>query len=319
MKAITITEPGGPEALALSEVPDPVPAEGEVLVDVAAAGLNRADVMQRRGFYPPPPGASEYLGLEVSGRIAEAGHGFRKGQEVVALLAGGGYAERVAVPAGQVIPVPEGVDLVSAAGLPEVAATVYSNVFMIAGLKAGETLLVHGGAGGIGAMAIQLAKALGARVIATAGSAAKCEKILELGADEAVNYREQDFVGAAQRFGGADVILDVMGGSYLARNLEALALGGRLVVIGLQGGSSAELDLAALMGKRASVIGTTLRSRPVDEKAAVMEQVRRVVWPLIAQGAIKPSIGATFPLDQARQAHDYFDSGEHQGKVLLTI
>jgi len=305
--------------LALSEVPDPVPAEGEVLVDVAAAGLNRADVMQRRGFYPPPPGASEYLGLEVSGRIAEAGHGFRKGQEVVALLAGGGYAERVAVPAGQVIPVPEGVDLVSAAGLPEVAATVYSNVFMIAGLKAGETLLVHGGAGGIGAMAIQLAKALGARVIATAGSAAKCERILELGADEAVNYREQDFVGAAQRFGGADVILDVMGGSYLARNLEALALGGRLVVIGLQGGSAAELDLAALMGKRASVIGTTLRSRPVDEKAAVMEQVRRVVWPLIAQGAIKPSIGATFPLDQARQAHDYFDSGEHQGKVLLTI
>ncbi|GAA1048845.1 NAD(P)H-quinone oxidoreductase [Arthrobacter russicus] len=319
MKAITITEPGGPEALELSEVPEPVPAEGEVLVDVAAAGLNRADVMQRRGFYPPPPGASEYLGLEVSGRIAEAGHGFRKGQEVVALLAGGGYAERVAVPAGQVIPVPEGVDLVSAAGLPEVAATVYSNVFMIAGLKAGETLLVHGGAGGIGAMAIQLAKALGARVIATAGSAAKCEKILELGADEAVNYREQDFVGAAQRFGGADVILDVMGGSYLARNLEALALGGRLVVIGLQGGSSAELDLAALMGKRASVIGTTLRSRPVDEKAAVMEQVRRVVWPLIAQGTIKPSIGATFPLDQARQAHDYFDSGEHQGKVLLTI
>lgn len=319
MKAITITEPGGPEALELSEVPDPVPAEGEVLVDVAAAGLNRADVMQRRGFYPPPPGASEYLGLEVSGRIAEARHGFRKDQEVVALLAGGGYAERVAVPAGQVIPVPEGVDLISAAGLPEVAATVYSNVFMIAGLKAGETLLVHGGAGGIGAMAIQLAKALGARVIATAGSAGKCEKILELGADEAVNYREQDFVGAAQRFGGADVILDVMGGSYLARNLEALALGGRLVVIGLQGGSSAELDLAALMGKRASVIGTTLRSRPVDEKAAVMEQVRRVVWPLIAQGAIKPSIGATFPLDQARQAHEYFDSGEHQGKVLLTI
>ena len=319
MKAITITEPGGPEALELSEVPEPVPAEGEVLVDVAAAGLNRADVMQRRGFYPPPPGASEYLGLEVSGRIAEAGHGFRKGQEVVALLAGGGYAERVAVPAGQVVPVPEGVDLISAAGLPEVAATVYSNVFMIAGLKASETLLVHGGAGGIGAMAIQLAKALGARVIATAGSAAKCEKILELGADEAVNYREQDFVGAAQRFGGADVILDVMGGSYLARNLEALALGGRLVVIGLQGGSSAELDLAALMGKRASVIGTTLRSRPVDEKAAVMEQVRRVVWPLIAQGAIKPSIGATFPLDQARQAHDYFDSEEHQGKVLLTI
>ena len=319
MKAITITEPGGPEALELSEVPEPVPAEGEVLVDVAAAGLNRADVMQRRGFYPPPPGASEYLGLEVSGRIAEAGHGFRKGQGGVALLAGGGYAERVAVPAGQVVPVPEGVDLISAAGLPEVAATVYSNVFMIAGLKASETVLVHGGAGGIGAMAIQLAKALGARVIATAGSAAKCEKILELGADEAVNYREQDFVGAAQRFGGADVILDVMGGSYLARNLEALALGGRLVVIGLQGGSSAELDLAALMGKRASVIGTTLRSRPVDEKAAVMEQVRRVVWPLIAQGAIKPSIGATFPLDQARQAHDYFDSGEHQGKVLLTI
>lgn len=319
MKAITIIEPGGPEALEFSEVPDPVPAEGEVLVDVVAAGLNRADVMQRRGFYPPPPGASEYLGLEVSGRIAEAGQGFSKGQEVVALLAGGGYAERVAVPAGQVIPAPRGIDLISAAGLPEVAATVYSNVVMIAGLEAGETLLVHGGAGGIGAMAIQLAKARGARVIATAGNAEKCQKILELGADEAINYREQDFVEVAHRYRGANVILDVMGASYLERNLEALALGGRLVVIGLQGGSAAELNLSVLMGKRASVIGTTLRTRPSQEKSAVMEQVRQVVWPLVAQGLIKPSIGATFRLDQARQAHEYFDSGEHQGKILLTI
>lgn len=319
MKAITISTPGGPEALIETEVADPVPAEGEVLIDVVAAGLNRADVQQRRGLYPPPAGASECPGLEVSGRIAQRGHGFEKGQEVVALLAGGGYAERVAVPAGQVIPAPEGVDLIEAAGLPEVAATVYSNVFMIAGLQAGETLLVHGGAGGIGSMAIQLAKALGARVIGTAGSTEKCKKILALGAEEAVNYREQDFVAVAHRFRGADVILDVIGAAYLERNIEALALGGRLVIIGLQGGATAELNLAALMGKRASVIGTTLRARPAEEKSAVMEQVRAVVWPLVADGAVKPSIDTTFPLARAREAHEYFDSGNHVGKILLTI
>ncbi|NYE95779.1 NADPH2:quinone reductase [Psychromicrobium silvestre] len=319
MKAVTVVTPGGPESLVLTEVPAPVTGPGEVLIDVVAAGLNRADVQQRRGFYPPPPGASEYLGLEVSGRVAETGNGFEKGQQVVALLAGGGYAEQVAVPAGQVIPAPDGVDLVSAAGLPEVAATVYSNLFMTAQLQAGETVLIHGGAGGIGAMAIQMASAFGARVIATAGTAEKCERILALGAEEAVNYREQDFVQVAHRYRGAKVILDVMGASYLSRNVDALALGGRLVVIGLQGGKTGELDLAALMGKRASVIGTTLRSRPVEEKAEIMAQVRQHVWPLITAGKISPSIGRTFPLAEAAAAHQFFDSGVHQGKVLLTV
>ncbi|WP_041685061.1 NAD(P)H-quinone oxidoreductase [Renibacterium salmoninarum] len=319
MKAITLSQFGGPEVLELSEVPDPVAAEGEVLIDVVAVGLNRADVQQCRGFYPPPDGASEYLGLEVSGRIAQSGHGFTRGQEVVGLLAGGGYAEQIAVPAGQVIPVPDGVELVDAAGLPEVAATVYSNVVMAAGLSAGETLLVHGGAGGIGAMAIQLGKAWGARVIATAGSAEKCATVLALGADEAINYREQDFVEVAHQYRGANVILDVMGGSYLSRNMDALALNGRLVIIGLQDGATAELNLGALMGKRASVIGTTLRARPVAEKSAIMSRVQAEVWPLVARGVVKPNSDTTFPLAQASEAHEYFDSGKHQGKILLTI
>lgn len=327
MKAVVAMTAGGPEVLALTQVPAPVPGPGEVLIDVVAAGLNRADVQQRRGFYPPPPGASEILGLEVSGRIAGFGPNvtrpFSVGQKVVALLTGGGYASQVAVPAGQVLPLPDGIDVISAAGLPEVAATVHSNVFMTAQLQAGETLLVHGGAGGIGAMAIQLAKAAGARVIATAGSDEKVAMLTGyLGADAAINYRNEDFVARVREVtdgAGANVILDVVGAKYLAQNVSALATYGRLVVIGLQGGASAELNLGALLTKRAAIIGTTLRARSVEEKTAIMDGVRDHVWPLLASGAVKPMVDKTFPIDQVAAAHEYFDSGRHVGKVLLTL
>ncbi|WP_018135333.1 NAD(P)H-quinone oxidoreductase [Acaricomes phytoseiuli] len=318
MKAIEIESPGGPESLVLQDVPEPAPGPGEVLIQVTAAGVNRADVQQRRGLYPPPPGAPDYPGLEVSGHIIGDGEGFRDGDPVVALLAGGGYAERVAVPAGQVIPAPEGLDLQAAAGLPETAATVYSNLVLAAGLQAGQTLLVHGGSGGIGAMAIQFATALGARVVATAGRAEKCQTVLRLGASVAVNYRDEDFVAVLQELGGADVILDVIGAGYLARNLEALATGGKLVVIGLQGGAKAELNLAVLMAKRAAIIGTTLRARPAAEKAEVMRQVQEQIWPLVADERIDPVIDKVFPLAEAHAAHEYFDSGKHHGKILLT-
>lgn len=327
MKAIVTTGAGGPEVLAISEVPAPTPGPGEVLIDVIAAGINRADVQQRRGFYPPPPGASEILGLEVSGRIAAFGANVTKpfsiDQKVVALLTGGGYGAQVCVPAGQVLPLPEGIDVISAAGLPEVAATVHSNLFMTAQLQPGETVLIHGGAGGIGAMAIQLAKAAGARVIATAGSDEKVAMLTSyLGADLAVNYRTDDFVERVKEFTegrGANVILDVVGAKYLARNVAALATYGRLVVIGLQGGATAELNLGALLTKRAAIIGTTLRARPIEEKTAIMEGVREHVWPLVASGAVKPMVDRTFPLEQVAAAHEYLDSGEHVGKVLLTL
>ena len=327
MKAIITTGAGGPEVLALAEVQAPVAGPGEVLIDVIAAGINRADVQQRRGFYPPPPGESEILGLEVSGRIAAFGSNvsrpFSLGEKVVALLTGGGYAAQVAVPAGQVLPVPEGVDVISAAGLPEVAATVHSNLFMTAQLQAGETVLIHGGAGGIGAMAIQLARAAGARVITTAGSDEKVAMLTSyLGADLAVNYRTHDFVTAVKDFTdgrGADVILDVVGAKYLARNVAALATYGRLVVIGLQGGATAELNLGDLLTKRAAIIGTTLRARPVEEKTVIMDGVRAHVWPMLASGAVKPMVDKTFPLTQVVAAHEYFDTGAHVGKVLLTL
>lgn len=327
MKAIVTTGAGGPEVLAMSEVPAPQPGPGEVLIDVIAAGINRADVQQRRGFYPPPPAASNILGLEVSGRIAAFGTNVTKpfsiGQKVVALLTGGGYAAQVCVPAGQVLPLPEGIDVISAAGLPEVAATVHSNLFMTAQLQADETVLIHGGAGGVGAMAIQLAKAAGARVIATAGSDEKVAMLTSyLGADAAVNYRTEDFEERVREFTegrGANVILDVVGAKYLARNVEALATYGRLVVIGLQGGATAELNLGALLTKRAAIIGTTLRARPVEEKQAIMEGVHQHVWPLVASGAVKPMVDRTFPLEQVAAAHEYLDSGEHVGKVLLTL
>jgi putative PIG3 family NAD(P)H quinone oxidoreductase len=327
MKAIVAPQPGGPEVLTLTEVPAPVPGPGEVLIDVVAAGINRADVQQRRGFYPPPAGASTILGLEVSGRIAGFGPNvtrpFSLGDKVVALLTGGGYAEQVAVPAGQVLPLPAGVDVVTAASLPEVAATVYSNLFMTAQLQPGETVLIHGGTGGIGVMAVQLAKAAGAHVIATAGSDEKAAMLSGyLGVDLAINYRTQDFVELVREHTGglgANVILDVVGAKYLAQNVQALALYGRLVVIGLQGGTTAELDLGALLAKRAAIIGTTLRARPAEEKAAIMDGVRGQVWPLLASGTVKTLVDKTFPLSQAAAAHEYFDSGAHVGKVLLTL
>ena len=325
MRAITITSPGGPEVLQIAEVPDPVPAEGEVLIDVAAAGLNRADLLQRQGMYPPPPGEPEYPGLECAGTIAALGAGvtgWQVGDQVCALLSGGGYAERVAVPASQVLPVPAGLSVTEAAALPEVACTVYSNVVQVAGLRAGETLLVHGGASGIGTLAIQLGKALGARVACTAGSQAKLDRCRELGADLAIGYRDTDFVAAVSEFTGgrgADVILDIMGAAYLDRNVAALAQDGRLVIIGLQGGTRAEIDLNAMLRKRASLHATSLRSRPVDQKAAIVAGVRDVVWPLVAAGRIRPVIDATVPLAEAARAHAMLEDGQHVGKILLTI
>ena len=327
MKAVYISEPGGPEVLEVRDVDAPVPGQGEVLIDVVAAGLNRADVQQRRGFYPPPPGAPEIPGLEVSGRIAGFGPGVSKpfsvGDKVVALLAGGGYAQQVAVPAEQVLRVPEGVDLVTAASLPEVAATVYSNLIMTAQLQPGETVLIHGATGGIGTMAIQLAKACGAKVATTAGTEEKVSTAKAfLGADIAINYREEDFPDSLRRQNdgrGADVILDVVGAKYLQQNVDALADYGRLVVIGLQGGTKGELDLGLLLKKRAAVVATALRPRPVAEKGAIMTAVRDAVWPLVADGRIRPLVAKTFPLDQVAAAHHYFDSGDHVGKVLLVM
>jgi putative PIG3 family NAD(P)H quinone oxidoreductase len=325
MRAITITSPGGPEVLQITAVPDPVPAAGEVLIDIAAAGLNRADLLQRQGMYPPPPGTPEYPGLECAGTIAALGAGvtgWQVGDEVCALLAGGGYAEQVAVPAGQVLPVPAGLSVTEAAALPEVACTVYSNVVQVAGLRAGETLLVHGGASGIGTLAIQLGKALGARVACTAGSQAKLDRCRELGADLAIGYRDTDFVAAVSEFTGgrgADVILDIMGAAYLDRNVAALAQDGRLVIIGLQGGTRAEIDLNAMLRKRASLHATSLRSRPVDQKAAIVAGVRDVVWPLVSAGRIRPVIEATVPLAEAARAHAMLEDGQHVGKILLTV
>jgi putative PIG3 family NAD(P)H quinone oxidoreductase len=324
MKAIVVPQPGGPEVLSWEEVPDPTPGPGEVLVDVAASAVNRADIMQREGHYDPPPGAPPYLGLEVSGRIAELGEGvqgWQVGDEVCALLSGGGYAEKVAVPAGQLLPVPAGLDLVQAAALPEVTCTVWSNVFMTAGLRPEETFLVHGGSSGIGTMAIQLARNVGARVAVTAGSEEKLRRCRELGAQILINYKDVDFVAAlheATEGRGADVILDNMGAKYLARNIDALAPNGRLVVIGLQGGAKAELDLGVLMRKRAAVIATTLRARPAQEKAAIVASVREHVWPLIESGQVRPVVDRILPMEQAAEAHRLVEASSHVGKVVLT-
>jgi putative PIG3 family NAD(P)H quinone oxidoreductase len=325
VRAIVPSTPGGPEVLAYVEVPDPVPGPGEVLLEVAATAVNRADLLQRQGFYPSPPGASDILGLECSGIVASLGDGVEGvaiGDEVCALLAGGGYATRVVVPAGQLMPIPEGVDLTTAAALPEVAATVWSNVMMVAGLRANDTFLVHGGAGGIGTIAIQLAAAVGARVLTTAGTAEKLALCRELGAEVAIDYREQDFVevvGEVTDGRGVDVILDNMGAAYLARNVAALATEGRLVVIGLQGGVTAEIDLNALMRKRAAVIATALRSRPVGEKTTICAAVVEHVWPLLADGTIRPVVGHTLALEDAAQAHRLMESGEGTGKILLVV
>lgn len=324
MRAVTATEPGGPEVLTITELPDPAPGPGELLIDVAATAVNRADLLQRQGFYPPPPGASDVIGLECSGTVAAVGDGvtgWDVGTPVCALLAGGGYASRVVVPAGQVMPVPDGIDLVTAAALPEVACTVWSNVFMIAQLQPREAFLVHGGAGGIGTMAIQLAAAAGARVFATAGSPEKLELCRSLGAEVAISYRDEDFVEVvrgATGGRGADVVLDNMGAKYLGRNVSALADEGRLVIIGLQGGVKAELNLGQLLAKRGAIIATALRSRPIEGKAAICAAVVEHVWPLVAAGTVRPVVHQVLPLDQAGEAHRIVESGSHTGKVLLT-
>ncbi|MCW3816482.1 NAD(P)H-quinone oxidoreductase [Micromonospora sp. DR5-3] len=322
MHAITIPKPGGPEALVWSVVPDPEPGPGEVVVEVSASAVNRADLLQRQGHYPPPPGAPAYPGLECSGVVAALGpgvSGWQVGDQVCALLAGGGYAERVAVPAGQLLPVPRGVDVVDAAALPEVACTVWSNVVQLARLAAGETLLVHGGGSGIGTFAIQLGGALGATVVVTA-RAGKHERLRELGAAHTIDYREQDFVEEVRRVTdgrGADVILDIMGAAYLPRNVAALATGGRLLVIGMQGGRKGELDLGMLLAKRGSVHATALRSRPLPEKAEIVRGVREQVWPLVESGKIRPVVHARAKLADAADAHRLMETSDHLGKVLL--
>ncbi|WP_159770136.1 NAD(P)H-quinone oxidoreductase [Streptomyces sp. HM190] len=323
MHAITIPEPGGPEALVWDEVPDPEPGEGEVLIQVAASAVNRADLLQRQGFYDPPPGASPYPGLECSGRVAAIGSGvsgWNVGDEVCALLSGGGYAEKVAVPAGQVLPVPAGLDLNRAAALPEVVCTVWSNVFMIAHLRPGETLLVHGGSSGIGTMAIQLAKAVGAKVAVTAGTHDKLRQCAELGADILINYREQDFVEEVRKATdgkGADVILDNMGAKYLDRNVRVLAVNGRLAIIGMQGGMKGELNIGALLAKRAAISATSLRARPLEEKRAIVAAVREHVWPLVAGGRVRPVVDREVPMPDAATAHRVLEDGGHVGKVVL--
>jgi putative PIG3 family NAD(P)H quinone oxidoreductase len=320
--AITIPRSGGPEVLTWQTVPDPEPAAGEVLVDVTASAVNRADLMQRQGFYPPPAGAPPYPGLECSGRIAALGDGvtgWQVGDEVCALLTGGGYATGVAVPAGQVLPKPAAVSLRDAAALPEVACTVWSNVGQLAHLGKGETFLVHGGGSGIGTHAIQVAKALGAIVLCTAGTPEKLARCRELGADVTINYRTEDFVARAREEtgGGVDVILDMIGAKYLTRNVEALAANGRLAIIGLQGGAKAEIDLNALMRTRAQVIGTVLRARPAAEKAAIVAAVRERVWPLVESGAVRPVVDRVLPMRDAAEAHRVVEAGQNVGKVVL--
>lgn len=318
-----VAEPGGPEVLVVREVPDPVATPGHVVVQVAAAGLNRADLLQRQGRYPVPAGAPEWPGLECSGTVAEVGDGVEGvavGDRVCALLDGGGYAERVAVRAGQVMPVPAGVDLVEAAALPEAAATVHSNVVATAGLRAGEVFLVHGATSGIGTFATQLARALGARPLATAGSAAKVAAAAPFGAEHVVDYRAEDVAARVLELtdgAGVDVVLDPVGARYLSMHLQLLATGGRLVVIGLMGGRSAELDLSALMTRRASVHGSTLRARTWPEKAGVCARVVAEVWPHVSAGSVRPVVDRVLPLADAAEAHRVLEAGEHVGKVLL--
>lgn len=328
VRAVTLSSFGGPDVLTWGEVPDPPPpGPGEVLLDVAASAVNRADLMQRIGRYPPPPGASDLLGLECSGRVAALGEGvggWAVGDEACALLAGGGYASRVLVSAGQLLPVPRGVSLVVAAGLPEVTCTVWSNVFRRATLADGEAFLVHGGASGVGTFAIQLVRALrpASTVLCTAGTPGKLARCRALGAHAAISYRDEDFVARVREETGgrgADVVLDNMGASYLARNVEVLAPDGRLVVIGLQGGRTGELDLGLLLAKRGAVHATSLRGRPAEQKAAIVAGVRAEVWPLVESGAVRPVVDRVLPIERAAEAHRLVEESGHVGKVLLEI
>lgn len=327
MHAVTISEPGAPDVLRWEEVPDlPAPGEGQVAIEVVASAVNRADLLQRQGFYNPPPGVSPVPGLECSGRIAAVGpgvDGWKAGDEVCALLAGGGYATQVVVDAGHVLPVPAGVTLVEAAGLPEVACTVHSNLIGTVHLRDGETVLLHGGASGIGTFAIQFVRAAlpRATVAVTAGSASKLERCRELGAHIAISYRDDDFVERIKEATGgrgADVILDIMGAAYLSRNVAALADDGRIVVIGMQGGVKGELNLGALLSKRGALHATMLRGRPSDQKSAIVAGVRAEVWPLIAAGRIGPVVDRVLPMSSAAEAHRVVGDSHHVGKVLLT-
>ena len=322
MLAVVAPTPGGPEALQIVERPVPRPRAGEVLIKIAAAGVNGADLSQRKGKYPIPPGTPDILGLECSGTIVAVGEGvtaWTVGDEVCALLIGGGYAEYCAVPAVQCLPIPAGVSLVEAAGLPEVAMTVWSNVFEIGRLAPGETILVHGGASGIGTHTIQLAHRLGARVLATAGTDAKCRRCEELGAVKAINYKTQDFVTEARKVGAVDVVLDMVGGDYIQRGLELLAPGGRLVMLALKQGAKLELDCGLIQGKNLNLTGSRLRPRPVAEKGRLVSAVRKAVWPLIASGDVRPIMVSTFALREVAAAHRRMESGEPVGKVVLTM
>jgi putative PIG3 family NAD(P)H quinone oxidoreductase len=324
MICIEIAEPGGPEVLRAIERPDPVPGPGDLLIRVAAAGINRPDVLQRRGAYPPPPGASDIPGLEVAGTIAAVGDrvsGWRVGDRVCALVSGGGYATLCVAPAPQCLPVPSSMDLIAASAIPETFFTVWTNVFDRGHLMSGETALVHGGTSGIGTTAIQLAAARGATVLVTAGTDEKCRACVALGAAHAINYRSQDFVEAVKQLTnkrGVDLILDIMGGDYLPRNLAALAIDGRLVQIGLMGGESATVDLRRVLGRRLTITGSTLRARTVEEKGEIASALAREVWPLLERGAVKPIVHKVFPLVQASEAHRLMESSEHIGKIVLS-
>jgi len=325
MKAILFDEPGSEEVLYWGEAPEPPLDSGSVRIRVAATALNRADLLQRQGLYPPPPGASDILGLECSGEITEIGEavtGFHVGDRVMALLAGGGYAEQVVVDAGSVLRIPAGLDLVEAAALPEVLLTVHLNVFEIAGLRQDDWLLVHGGGSGIGTAAIQLARSAGARVIVTAGSEAKCQRCLELGADVALDYREGDFLeGVLEATGGrgVDVVLDSIGGPYLAPNLKSLAIGGRLILIGLMGGARAEIALGTLLTRRLSVIGSTLRARSLAEKAVLVQSLEAQFGTALERGDIRPIVDRVVPVDQVAEAHRVMKASSHFGKIVLQV
>lgn len=327
MKAIEIANPGGPEVLVPAERPDPVPAAGELLIAVTASGINRPDVLQRKGHYPPPPGASDLPGLEVAGTVAGgsdadlAAAGLKLGDRVCALIAGGGYAERCVAPAGQCLPVPAGLSDAEAACLPETFFTVWQNVFHIARLQPGETLLVQGGSSGIGTTAIQLAKAIGATVIVTAGSDDKVQACVALGADHGINYRTQDFVAEVQRLTGgrgADVVLDMVAGEYVGREVECLATDGRLALIAVQGGTKSTFDAGLVLRKRLSIVGSTLRPRSVAYKTVLAQELRAQVWPLVEAGKVKPVVHAVFPAAEAAKAHALMESGSHVGKIVLT-
>jgi NADPH2:quinone reductase len=325
MRAVEISKPGGPDVLVVADRPTPAPGHGEVLIKVAAAGVNRPDVMQRMGHYPPPPGITDIPGLEVAGVIEAVGSevtGWRAGDRVCALVAGGGYAEYCVAPAPQCLPIPANIDVVHAAAMPETFFTVWTNVFERGKLKPGESILIHGGSSGIGTTAIQLAHAFGSRAFATAGSAEKCAACERLGAERAINYRESDFVAAIKEATGGkgvDVVLDMVGGDYLPRNMDVLAMDGRLVCIAVLGGVKAPLNILTMMQRRLTLTGSTLRTRAVAEKGAIAEALKQHVWPLLETGVVSPVIHATFPLRDAAEAHRVMESGAHIGKLVLVV